>query len=651
MNNANGGNIIYHFKGDTSGLSKTISSIGSMTKSILVATGITKALSTAWNMVSSSTGDAIERFDQLNAFPRVMSSLGVSTEKSEKAVKKLSDKLKGLPTTLNSATSAVSRFVATNGDVEKSTEMFLAVNNAIIAGNAPMENQQHALEQLIQAYSKGKPDMMEWRSLLTAMPGQMKQVAKAMGYMDTNELHDALIEGTASMDDFMNAIVRLNTEGGEGFASFTEQAQNAVGGINTAITNMKTAITRGVEDIISSLDTGLKEGGVEGGIAGIIGKIGEGFETGLKEVGKVLGENLSGLLSGSMTPGEVGKNLTTFLMNGLEKGLEFLIEKIPEVLPQIMEFLFGVINAISDHLPEIIPLVMQLVGEITKVLTSDEVMTALGVATAKLVQGLVVGLVNGFTELGKDEQLKKQIGDFGIGQLANTFISFGVPIFTRTGRAMMVGLYEGILDALGISDKDKESIKEGLKGFIDDPLTFFAETGRDLVEGLTRSILEWLGIKTPGKHIGKGVKENVGDGKNWLYDVGKNVVQGLIDGINNLLPDLFGVAGTIATVVGNVIKKKNEIHSPSRLMEYYGEMLGEGYINGIDKMKEAINQTAMNTFSLSPQLTNSMALNNSPNVVVNNYVSNETDPLGQTVSQIKTFANGAKNDYNYGMGV
>ena len=36
------------------------------------------------------------------------------------------------------------------------------------------------------------------------------------------------------------------------------------------------------------------------------------------------------------------------------------------------------------------------------------------------------------------------------------------------------------------------------------------------------------------------------------------------------------------------------------------------------------------------------------NVIVNN--SFETDPLGQMVSKIKTFSNGAKNDYNYGYG-
>ena len=37
--------------------------------------------------------------------------------------------------------------------------------------------------------------------------------------------------------------------------------------------------------------------------------------------------------------------------------------------------------------------------------------------------------------------------------------------------------------------------------------------------------------------------------------------------------------------------------------------------------------------------------------IFNVYVDSHTDPLGQTVSSIKTFSGGAKNDYNYGVGV
>ena len=78
---------------------------------------------------------------------------------------------------------------------------------------------------------------------------------------------------------------------------------------------------------------------------------------------------------------------------------------------------------------------------------------------------------------------------------------------------------------------------------------------------------------------------------------------------------------------------------------------GEGYINGIESMKDALMNATMDTFVMSPQMLGTASTNFSPNVIVNNQITNNTDPLGQTVSQIKTFSNGAKQDYNYGMGV
>lgn len=652
MNNANGGNILFHFKGDSSDLKKTTSSLGSMTKSILVATGITKALSTAWNMVSSSTDDAIDRFDQLNAFPKVMKSLGVSEDKAAKSVKTLSDRLKGLPTTLDKGTSAVSRFVAKNGDIERSTEMFLAVNNAILAGNAPMEQQTTALEQITQAYSKGKPDMMEWRTLMTAMPGQLKQVAKAMGYVSTDDLHDALVKGSASMDEFMDAIMRLNTEGVDGLDSFEKAAKNATGGIKTAMTNMKTAVVRGVSNVIDSIDKGLKEGGIEGGINEIINKIGSGFEEGLTEIGKMFGENLGKLLNGEITAEEFTKNITTFLLNGLIKGIEFLTEQIPTVVPLIVEVLVGIIEALAEAMPTLVPALVELTIALVDALTQDEIIEKLGEAGVKLAIGLTKGLIKGLENISKDESFGDSVSQLTIGNLANTFISFGVPVFTSMGRSLMVGLFMGIMEALGFDEDTRNAVRTELQGFIDKPLEFLYKVGKQIIEGLYNGILEALGIKKPGKDIKNNVKNNVGnDSGNWLYNVGKNIVQGLINGITALYFPLVSVANQVANIVGNVIAQRNKIHSPSRLMEWYGEMMGEGYILGLENMKDALNKTAIDTFSISPQLANSMSLNNSPNIVVNNNIRSEIDPLGQTVSQIKTFANGAKNDYNYGMGV
>ena len=310
----------------TNGLNSITNSVktgGNKIKDIVSALGITKIISTAINTIMNSIDGAVSRIDTLNNFPKVMTNLGLASEDSEKAINKLSDGLQGIPTKLDDAALAVQRFTSKNGDVDKSVDLFLAVNNALLAGGASAEIQSSAMEQLSQAYSKGKPDMVEWRSIQTAMPAQLKQISqeilgntenldlflkKAEEYADSNPLSSSgaeLVEqlkavkkgsgdmttalGTAlrlgiiSMDDFLDTIVKLNKEGTGEFQSFEKQAKNATGGIKTSITNAKTAITRGVSKIIEAFDKVLKDNGL-GGISTVISNIGKTAEKVLNKI-------------------------------------------------------------------------------------------------------------------------------------------------------------------------------------------------------------------------------------------------------------------------------------------------------------------------------------------------------------------------------
>lgn len=270
------------FKKGLNSLTDSVKTGGTKIKNIVSALGITKIISTAINTINNSIDGAVSRIDTLNNFPKVMTNLGIASEDSEKAINKLSNGLKGIPTTLDEGALAVQRFTSKNGDVQKSVDMFLAVNNALLAGGASAEIQSSALEQLSQAYAKGKPDMVEWRSIQTAMPAQLKQVAQAMG-MTTDELGEGLRKGVISMDDFIDTMMKLNKEGTEQFLSFDEQAKNATGGIKTSITNAKTAIVRGVGDIVSAIDVALKKTDL-GGLGNVTSKIGSISEKTLKKV-------------------------------------------------------------------------------------------------------------------------------------------------------------------------------------------------------------------------------------------------------------------------------------------------------------------------------------------------------------------------------
>ena len=164
MNSASGGNIIYKFTGDSSGLEKTTKNANSgfkgLTKSIIGANLVTKGISKAFQIMSQNMGTAVKRFDTMKNFPNVMKNLGIGTAESQQAISKLEKELQGLPTSLDQGAMAVQRFTSKNGDIKRSTDLFLAMNNAILAGGASAQVQSSAIEQMSQAYAKGKPDMM-----------------------------------------------------------------------------------------------------------------------------------------------------------------------------------------------------------------------------------------------------------------------------------------------------------------------------------------------------------------------------------------------------------------------------------------------------------------------------------------------------------
>ena len=279
-------------------MKRTSLSAGSMFKSMLGANLVSSAIGKLTNMISGQLGNAVSRFDTLNNYVNVMHNLGVSEEAANVSRERLANGLKGLPTTLDSAVLAVQRFTAANENVEASTEMYLALNNALLAGGASQEIQASAMEQWAQAYAKGKPDMLEWKSLLQAMPGQLKQIAKAMG-KTTDELGEDLRNGKTSMNDFMQTAVQLNQQGIEGFDNFEKQAKNATNGIGTSIANLKSAIARGWTKMFEGANKSLEASGLPT-ISDIIKNLGNTIEEVMTQIGTeaipTLGQSIQGII-------------------------------------------------------------------------------------------------------------------------------------------------------------------------------------------------------------------------------------------------------------------------------------------------------------------------------------------------------------------
>lgn len=382
--------------------------------------GITQSImNQAIDLLTSGIDNAIKRVDTMNNFPRVMENLGIETEKSKKVIDDLGKRLKGLPTSLDAAALSVQRFTSANGDIKKSEEYFLALNNALLAGGTSADIQQTALEQLSQAYAKGKPDMMEWRSLLTAMPAQLKQMSKAMGYASTDALGEALRSGELSMDKFMAKMADMNKNGTKDFKSFEKQAKAATGGIQTAQANLGTAIARGwakIFDTIGSETLVNAITGVADALEGVLKWISDLFARlkenttvmeALKTVLTIIGAALQAIgwiFSNIIAPAiEFAITLVAAFINLFADaipGIGIMIQAIGEwfnnVITGIRDGFLSAVNAIKGWFKGL----FDFFGGIAKGVIG--LFKNIGIKVGEMVSGAFKGLVNGIIGAAED---------------------------------------------------------------------------------------------------------------------------------------------------------------------------------------------------------------------------------------------------------
>ncbi|HHG8129690.1 TPA: tape measure protein [Streptococcus pneumoniae] len=212
-----------------------------------------KLASKAVDLLTDSLGGAIQRFDTLESYPRVMQAMGHSTEDVTRSTKKLAAGIEGLPTTLNEVVGTAQRLTSITGDINKSTDLTLALNNAFLASGSSSADASRGLQQFSQMLSAGKVDMQSWKTLQETMPYALQKTAESFGFAGQSAQHDfysALKEGRITFNQFSSKLVELN--GGVG--GFAELAKTNSKGIQTSFGNLKNAVVKGVANTIKALD-------------------------------------------------------------------------------------------------------------------------------------------------------------------------------------------------------------------------------------------------------------------------------------------------------------------------------------------------------------------------------------------------------------
>lgn len=233
--------------------------VGNLGRALTIASAagaiVGNVVSDAFSAIASSMSGAIARTDTMANFPKVMTSLGFSSDEASAAVQRVAERLDGLPSSTADITSKVQQLAATTGNLSGATDIALAFNDAMLAGGQGVETANRAFVQYNQMLSAGKVDMQSWNSLVVAAPAQMDALAKSLLGASANQktLYNALKDGTVSFDDFNRALVELDQNGSGSMASFEEQARSATQGIGTAMENVQNRIQKAIEKIIEAV--------------------------------------------------------------------------------------------------------------------------------------------------------------------------------------------------------------------------------------------------------------------------------------------------------------------------------------------------------------------------------------------------------------
>ena len=254
--------------------------------------------------------------------------------------------------------------------------------------------------------------------------------------------------------------------------------------------------------------------------------------------------------------------------------MPIFMQLVSTVLPMVVTIFGAVLQAIGPLIQMIagllIPIIMALMPVVVTVFSV--IANVIG-SVMQIIMG-IIQVVTGIIS-GNWEQVWAGIGNI-FGGIWNTIVA------VVSGALQIVG--QVVISGLGLVANFVGSILGNIG-------RFFGDTWSNIINGASGMIGNLLGFfgGLGGKIVGA-----LGDIGNTLFNTGKNIIQGLIDGIGSMMG---AIGRAVLNIVPEAIRGPFEqllgIHSPSRVFRGYGVNIGQGLILGIGDMHSDI-ESAVN---------------------------------------------------------
>lgn len=507
-------------------------SFGDRVKSIVAGVGVTKVIGATMNVLSSSFDGAINRFDTMQSYPKVMKSLGFEVEQSQKSVAKLNQSVQGLPTSLADVVTTSKSLAAVTGNIDKATDTTIALNHAFLASGSSSEDASRGLQQYSQMLAKGTVDMQSWRTLQETMAPALTKVAKKLGIAsgNANELYDALQNGTITFDQFNDAMIECDTETG----GFAETALEASKGVKTSMTNIKSAVQNLEQGFMSAMNNMLKSKAM-GGLVDNLEKI----KSKIYDFRNSIMETKDDGLTWDFKPG---------VMENVSKAIDWLADRANNAKAMIQQFYDGFMK--TDTVQNAITMfdkIKDAIGNVMDKLQDSKVFEQLGQDIGNIIAKVedVTSKIADFVANLKTEDVKKFAG--AVKLLAGAFV--GIKIGSKV--SSMIG---GVVGSAKSGYSKLKSIIDKIKGIGGTEGAPTSSPSSSGVPDIGNASIQTAQKTSKAAQIINSAFEGISNVISSVCEGAKGIITGLGDAISNIFEGLGNGIKSALEGVGTVIE-------------------------------------------------------------------------------------------------
>jgi TP901 family phage tail tape measure protein len=278
-----------------------------------------------------------------------------------------------------------------------------------------------------------------------------------------------------------------------------------------------------------------------------------------------------------------------------------LIGGIIQALPMIIAAGFTLITALIDGIISMLPLLIDvallLIMSVVQLLIEN--LPAILDAGIQILMALIDGLI----------QILPMLIDTAIiliFAIVDALIA-NLPAIINAGVKLVMALINGLIKILPMLITTAIKLAISIIKAIIDHLPQILKAGADLILELIKGLISIIGeLGAAAMKIGGKIIDEIS--KVDLWQVGKDIISGLVKGIGSMASAVWNKAKEIASGVGNSIKKALGIKSPSRLTMELGVFTGEGFANGIESMIRKVQGVTSDMASAALPETSTLSL-------------------------------------------